>query len=35
VFLWAKGVTAKDIYKEMLHMYGEHFLSRQAVHSWV
>ena len=34
-FLWAKGVAAKDIHKEMLPMYGEHCLSRQAVHNWV
>jgi len=34
-FLWAKGTAAKDIYKEMLPMYGEHYLSRQAVHNWV
>jgi len=26
---------AKDIHKEMLTMYGEHCLSRQAVHNWV
>ena len=30
-FLWAKDVAAKDIHKEMLPMYGEHYLSRQAV----
>jgi hypothetical protein len=34
-FLWAKDMTAKDIHKEMLPMYGEHCLSRQAVHNWV
>jgi len=34
-FLWAKKIEAKDIHKEMLHMYGEHCLSRQAVHNWV
>jgi hypothetical protein len=34
-FLWPKGMAAKDIYKEMLPMYGEHCLSRQAVHNWV
>jgi hypothetical protein len=34
-FLWAKGMAAKDIYKEMLPMYGEHCLSCQAVHNWV
>jgi len=30
-FLWAKDMAAKDIHKEMLPMYGEHCLSRQAV----
>ena len=34
-FLCAKGMAAKDIHKEMLPMYGEHCLSRQAVHNWV
>jgi len=28
-------MEAKDIHKEMLSMYGEHCLSRQAVHNWV
>jgi len=28
---WAKDMAAKDIYKEMLPMYGEHCLSCQAV----
>jgi len=30
-FLWAKDVAAKDIHKEMVPMYDEHCLSRQAV----
>jgi len=30
-FLWEKVMAAKDIHKEMLPMYGEHSLSRQAV----
>ena len=30
-FLWAKDMAAKDIHKEMLPVYGEHCLSRQAV----
>jgi len=30
-FLLAKDMAAKDIYKEMLPMYGEHCLSCQAV----
>jgi hypothetical protein len=34
-FLWEKIMEAKDIHKEMLPMYGEHCLSRQAVHNWV
>jgi hypothetical protein len=29
-FLWAKDMAAKDIHKEMLPMYGEHCLTRQA-----
>ena len=33
-FLWAKNVETKDIHKEMLPMYGEHCLSRQAIHNW-
>jgi hypothetical protein len=32
--LWAKGLNAKDIHKEMLHVYGGKCLSRKAVHSW-
>ena len=32
-FLWAKGMAAKDIHKEMMPMYGEHCLLRQAVHN--
>jgi hypothetical protein len=34
-FLWTKDMAAKDIHKEMLPMYGEHCLLRQAVHNWV
>jgi hypothetical protein len=34
-FLWAKGLNAKDIHKEKFSVYGEKFLSRKAVHSWV
>jgi len=30
-FLWAKDMAANDTQKEMLPMYGEHCLSRQAV----
>ena len=34
-FLWAKNMEAKDIHNKMLPMYGEHCLSRQAIHNWV
>jgi len=34
-FLWAKDMAARDIHKKMLPTYGEHCLSRQAVHNWV
>ena len=34
-FLWAKVMAAKDTHKEMLPMYGEHRLSRHAVHDLV
>jgi hypothetical protein len=34
-FLWAKGLNAKDIHKEMFHVYGGIGLPRKAVHSWV
>ena len=32
-FLWAEDMAAKDIHKEMLPIYGEHCLSRHAVHN--
>jgi hypothetical protein len=34
-FLWAKGLNAKDIYKEMFPVYGGKCLSCKAVHNWV
>ena len=34
-FLWAKGMESKNIHKEMLPIYGEKCLSRQAVYNWV
>jgi hypothetical protein len=34
-FLWAKGLNAKDIHKEMYPVYGGKCLSRKAVHNWV
>jgi hypothetical protein len=33
--LWAKGLTAKDIHKEIFLVYGGKRLSRKAVHNWV
>jgi hypothetical protein len=35
LLLWAKGLNAKDIDNEMLHVYGGKGLSRKAVHNWV
>jgi hypothetical protein len=34
-FLWAKGLNAKDINKEMFPVYGGKCLSLKAVHNWV
>jgi hypothetical protein len=34
-FLWAKGLNAKDIHKEIFSDYAGKDLSRKAVHSWV
>jgi hypothetical protein len=34
VFLWAKGLNAKDIHIEMFPVYGGKCLSRKAVHNW-
>jgi hypothetical protein len=34
-FLWAKGLGAKDVHKEMFTVYGGKCLSRKAVHSLV
>jgi hypothetical protein len=33
--LWAKGLTAKDIHKEMFPVYVGKCLSRTAIHNWV
>jgi hypothetical protein len=33
--VWAKGLNAKDIHKEMFPVYGGKCLSRKAVHNWV
>jgi hypothetical protein len=34
-FLWAEGLIAKDIHKEVFPVYGAKFLSRRAVHNWI
>jgi hypothetical protein len=34
-FLWAKGLYAKDIHEEMLHVYGGKPLLHKACHNWV
>jgi hypothetical protein len=34
-FLWEKGLSTKDILKEMFPVYGGTCLSRKAVHNWV
>jgi hypothetical protein len=33
--VWAKGLNAKDIQKEMFPAYGGKCLSRKGVHNWV
>jgi hypothetical protein len=33
-YLGAKGLSAKDVYKEIFSVYGEKCLSREAVHNW-
>jgi hypothetical protein len=33
-FLWAKGLNAKDIHKEIFPVYGGKCLSRKVVPSW-
>jgi hypothetical protein len=34
-FMWAKGLNAKDIHKEIVLIYGGKCLSRKAVRNWV
>jgi transposase len=34
-FLWARGLSAKDIHKEIFPVYGGQCLSCKAFHSWV
>jgi hypothetical protein len=33
-FLWAKGLNAKDIHKEIFPVYNAKCLSRKVVHTW-
>jgi hypothetical protein len=33
--LWAKGLDAKDIHKEMFPLYGGKCLPHKAVYNWV
>jgi hypothetical protein len=33
--LWAKGLSAKDIHKEMFLVYGQKCLPSKAIHKWV
>jgi hypothetical protein len=34
-FLWANGISVKDIHKEMFAVYGGKCLSRKVLHNWV
>jgi hypothetical protein len=34
-YLWAKGLNAKDVHKEIFPVYGGKCLSCKAVHNWV
>jgi hypothetical protein len=33
-FLWAEGLIAEDIHKEIFHVYKEKCLLIKAVHNW-
>jgi hypothetical protein len=33
--LWAKGLNAKDIHREIFPVYGGKCMLRKAVHNWV
>jgi hypothetical protein len=33
--LWAEGINARDIHKEMYPVYGGKIISRKAFHNWV
>jgi hypothetical protein len=35
VILWAEGLDAKDVHKEMFPVYGGKCLSLKAAHNWV
>jgi hypothetical protein len=35
IFVWAKGLNAKDVHKEMFPVCGRKCLSRKAVYNWV
>jgi hypothetical protein len=35
LFLWAKGLNAKDIHKDIFPVYGGKCLSRKGVQNWV
>jgi hypothetical protein len=35
LFLWARGLNAKDTHKEMVPVYGRKCLPCEAVHNWV
>jgi hypothetical protein len=34
-FLWAKGLSEKDIHKEIFPVYDGKYFSRKAFHNWV
>jgi hypothetical protein len=34
-FVWAKGLNAKNIHKEMFPVYDGKCLSHKAVHNWL
>jgi hypothetical protein len=34
-FLWAKGLSGKDIHKEMFPVYSGKYLSHKAIYNWL
>jgi hypothetical protein len=34
-FMWANGLNAKDIHKEMFPIYSEKYLSHKVVNNWI